>query len=136
MALCGLAFAGANAEGGAGVLTAEELAGLPLGDCELAVLSACETGLGLSRPGQGLASLQHALHVAGTRTSVAALWRVPDAPTRELMRGLYRRVWEERLPKARALWEAKRELRTRRDPGGDPLYTPRDWAGWSLVGQP
>ena len=73
--LCGLAFAGANRGKDAlgrvpGILTAEELAGLDLSECELAVLSACETNVGVRRAGQGIRSLQAALHAAGARLTV------------------------------------------------------------------
>ncbi len=67
--LCGLAFAGANHGANElgkvpGIMTAEELATLDLSNCELAVLSACETNVGIRRAGQGIQSLQAALHTA------------------------------------------------------------------------
>jgi len=54
--LCGLAFAGANGEPDAlgriaGILTAEELGELDLSRCDLAVLSACDTHVGIRRAG-------------------------------------------------------------------------------------
>jgi len=57
--LCGLALAGANRGRDAvgrvlGILTAEELATFDLRNCELAVLSACETNVGIRRAGQGI----------------------------------------------------------------------------------
>jgi len=133
MSLCGLALAGANRGADElghvpGIITAEEIAGLDLSRCELAVLSACETGAGESLPGLGIASLQTALHAAGARCAVTALWKVDDALTRELMVGFYERVWsEDPVPPARALWEAKCAFRR----AGANL---RDWAGWVLTG--
>ena len=60
--LSGLVLAGANrpAQDGKddGILTAMEVAGLDLGQIELATLSACETGLGESAGGEGLLGLQ------------------------------------------------------------------------------
>jgi CHAT domain-containing protein len=134
MALCGLALAGANRGADskgrvAGILTAEELAGLDLRACELAVLSACETNVGIRRAGLGIASLQAALHAAGARTAITSLWKVPDEATRELFADFYRRLWVEKKPAARALWEAKKALRAR----GAPT---RDWAAWVLTGDP
>jgi len=131
---CGLALAGANRGRDAlgrvpGIVTAEELAGLDLSGCELAVLSACETHVGLASAGLGIESLQAALHAAGVRTAVTSLWTVDDARTRELMEAFYARLWEQGLPKAEALWRAKRDLRDR----GAPV---RDWAGWVLSGDP
>ncbi len=141
MLLCGLAFAGANLpedELGRvpGIVTAEELSELDLTGCELAVLSACDTNVGERRAGQGVASLQKALQMAGARSVITSLWKVPDEATRELMTDFYRRIWVERKPKAQALWEAKRKLREALDERGNPRYTARDWAAWVLTGEP
>ena len=141
MVLCGLALSGANSardECGRlrGVITAEELSTLDLGQCELAVLSACDTHVGVRRAGQGLASLQKALHMAGARSVITSLWKVPDAATRELMVDFYRRIWIEKKPKSLALWEAKKTLRAARDEHGQPRYSVRDWGAWVLTGVP
>src|SRR5262249_37841604 len=74
----GLVLAGANlpprdGEFG-GILTAEALAGLSLDGLELAVLSACQTGLGEAQAGEGVFGLQRAFHLAGARNVVASLW--------------------------------------------------------------
>ncbi len=134
MTLCGLALAGAN--GGRdslgrvpGILTAEELCSLDLSQCELAVLSACETNVGIRRAGQGVQSLQAALHAAGARTAITSLWKVDDARTRRLMVLFYTYLWVEELPKAEALWKAKCDLRAE----GAAV---RDWAAWVLSGDP
>lgn len=133
MLLCGLALAGANSAADAtgrrvGVVTAEELSTLDLGDCDLAVLSACETSVGL-RHGQAIHSLQTALFAAGVRTSLTSLWRVPDRETRELMETFYRGLWQDGLGKADALWNAKMRLRAAGAPSAH-------WAGWVLAGEP
>ena len=133
MLLSGLALAGANVDSDAlgratGVLTAEELAELDLSRCELAVLSACNTNVGLRRAGQGVASLQQALHTAGARSVIASLWEVDSGATLLLMEEFYRRHWIEGQSKADALWEAKRFLQEER-------YAARDWAGWVLSGE-
>ncbi|MEZ5980591.1 MAG: CHAT domain-containing tetratricopeptide repeat protein, partial [Planctomycetota bacterium] len=126
--LCGLALAGANG-GAEGTLTAEELGSLDLTSCELAVLSACETNVGIRRAGQGIQSLQTALHAAGARTAICSLWKVDDAATRRLFEIFYTKLWKEHLGKADALWAAKMALRAE----GHPV---RDWAGWVLTGAP
>ena len=131
--LCGLALAGANAPRNAlgrvpGWITAEEIAALDLSDCELAVLSACDTNVGLRHAGQGVASLQQALLIAGARSVVSSLWKVPDEATKDLMLDFYRRLWIERKPNSQALWEAKMKLRE----AGHPV---RDWAAWVVTGR-
>ena len=132
--LCGLALAGANHgrdKNGhvPGIITAEELSTLDLSNCELAVLSACETNVGLRRAGQGIQSLQTALHAAGARTAITSLWNVDDAATRRLMELFYTKLWSEKLGKADALWQAKMILHSEG-------HGPRDWAGWVLTGTP
>ena len=112
-----------------GILTAEEFATLDLSNCELAVLSACETNVGIRRAGQGIQSLQTALHAAGARAAITSLWKVDDAATRRLFELFYTKLWKERLGKADALWQAKMALRRE----GRPT---RDWAGWVLTGGP
>ena len=134
MTLCGLAFAGANRGRDSlarvpGILTAEELAGIDLSACQLAVLSACETNVGIRRAGQGVQSLQAALHTAGARTAITSLWRVDDAMTRRLMELFYKNLWANEQPMADALWKAKCDLQLE----GAPV---RDWAGWVLSGDP
>ena len=134
MTLCGLALAGANRGRDSlgrvpGILTAEELCSLDLSRCELAVLSACETNVGIRRAGQGIQSLQSALYAAGARTSITSLWNVDDAATRRLMEVFYTNLWIENLPKAEALWQAKQALR-------DEGHPPAHWAGWVLTGDP
>ncbi|MCE9592956.1 MAG: CHAT domain-containing protein [Planctomycetes bacterium] len=141
MLLCGLALAGANLPenelGRApGLITADEIAALDLTNCELAVLSACDTNVGERRAGQGVASLQKALQMAGARSVITSLWKVPDEATKDLMLDFYRRLWVEKKPKWQALWEAKQKLRDAKGPDGKPMYTTRDWAAWVLTGDP
>ncbi len=76
-----------------GFLTAEEVVGIDLTRNELVVLSACETGAGKVRGGEGVFSLQRAFHVAGSRAVVASLWAVDDRATQALMGRFYRNLW-------------------------------------------
>src|SRR5262249_20171066 len=83
----GLALAGANwmskkfippPEAEDGILTAEDVAGLDLVATELAVLSACDTGLGQVHVGEGVFGMRRAFVLAGARTLVMSLWKVSD----------------------------------------------------------
>jgi len=91
----GLALAGANRRAAAppgsedGILTAAEIAALDLQGVEWAVLSACNTGLGEVRVGEGVLGLCRAFQVAGARSVIMSLWPVADEPTRAWMRALY-----------------------------------------------
>ncbi len=138
--LSGLAFAGANtapAEGeDDGILTALEAETLNLGGVELAVLSACETGLGeeTSAGGEGLLGLQRAFQIAGAQSVISSLWRVPDRETNLLMQRFYENLWLKQMSKAEALREAQIWLLK----GGDEFdredVSPAEWAAFVLSG--
>lgn len=137
--LSGLALAGANrrqeidpaAETEDGILTAEEVAALDLSGVEWAVLSACETGVGTVRSGEGVLGLRRAFESAGARTLIMTLWSVDDA-AREWMRLLF----EGRaggLPTDEAVHRAGRTMiRARREAGRSthPFY----WGAFVAAG--
>jgi len=88
----GLALAGANLHGengDNGVLTAKEAAGLNLWGTKLVVLSACDTGVGEVKNGDGVYGLRRALVLSGSETQVMSLWPVSDIGTRDLMIAYY-----------------------------------------------
>ncbi len=136
--LCGLALAGANRRDTAGpdqedgILTAEEIAALDLTGVEWAVLSACGTGLGQIRAGEGVFGLRRAFEMAGVRTLILSLWPVDDEITLEWMRSLYenrlagRSTVESVRRASLALLERRRALGLSTHPG----Y----WAGFVATG--
>lgn len=137
--LSGLALAGANRRSSAGadeddgILTAEEVAGLDLTGLDWAVLSACNTGLGVVRVGEGVLGLRRAFQMAGARTVIMSVWSVEDQSTRQWMRALYRGRFERGLDTADAVHQAALStLRARRSAtgSGHPFY----WAGFVAAG--
>ena len=137
--LSGLVLAGANHRAAAGpeeddgILTAEEVASLNLEGVEWAVLSACNTGLGQLRAGEGVFGLRRAFQVAGARTVIMSLWSVEDNATRLWMRALYEGRLKKNLNTADAMREASLSvLRARRASGQstDPFF----WAAFVAAG--
>lgn len=92
----GIALAGANERKndgtGDGILTALEASGLNLWGTKLVVLSACDTGLGEVKNGEGVYGLRRAFTLAGTESLVMSLWAVSDYATRELMIDYYKNL--------------------------------------------
>jgi len=139
----GLALAGVNAffQGkvpvtGAedGLLTALDVTGMDLIGTDLVVLSACETGLGEALPGEGVYGLRRAFTLAGARTLILSLWKVPDKETKDLMVNVYTKLLHG-TPKAQALREAQREMLAARRAAGQadsPFY----WGAFVCVGDP
>jgi CHAT domain-containing protein len=135
----GLALAGANSRTRAkadeedGILTAEEVASMNLEGVEWAVLSACDTGLGQIKAGEGVFGLRRAFQIAGARTVIMSLWSVEDRPTSEWMLALY----QARLTGNRSTADAVRDaslsmVRQRRAKGlsTHPFY----WAAFVAAG--
>jgi CHAT domain-containing protein len=116
-----------------GYLTAKEAARLNLDGTKLVVLSACETGLGLQRTGEGLFGLRRALTVAGARGTLLSLWKVPDAATEIFMSRFYDLLGQG-IPPAEAVRRVQAEFRSKPRINGwsDPFY----WAAWQYNGLP
>jgi CHAT domain-containing protein len=143
--LSGLVFAGVNRpdrQPEETMLTALEAAELQLDNVELITLSACDTGRGRVAGGEGVLGLQRAFQIAGARSVLASLWKMPDRETHELMREFYRRVWsKDPISKAEALRQAQlwmlenskpRGTLERPTPQGPP--SPYYWAAFVLSG--
>jgi CHAT domain-containing protein/tetratricopeptide (TPR) repeat protein len=139
LVLAGLALAGANRRADAGpeeedgILTAEEVAALDLSDVEWAVLSACDTGVGEVKVGEGVFGLRRAFQLAGTGTVIMSLWPVDDEATRQWMHALYEGRLVNRLTTAEAVREAS--LKVLRDRRTKHLATsPSYWGAYVAAG--
>ena len=109
-----------------GELTAREILQTQGRSLELVTLSACETGVFHSEVSEDPMGLARALLFAGASSILVSLWKVPDDPTRQLMRRFYDAL-QRGLPKAIALQQAALAMRH----ADDRLDR---WAGFSLIG--
>lgn len=135
----GLVFAGANQPdldpNDDGYLTAAEAVNLKLKGTELVVLSACSTGQGEVRTGEGVYGLQRSLTVAGARSTLLSLWKVDDAATAEFMGRFYQRL-KAGEGRSDALAAVQEEFRSGevQSTNGINWKEPYYWAAWQLVG--
>ena len=125
----GLVFAGGKHGEPSTILTAQQIASLDLSGADWAVLSACNTGNGELRDGEGVLSLQRAFRVAGVRSVVMTLWPVDDEITREFMHDLYSERLGRHASTANALWNSARKLLLTRRAAGKSTH-PWYWAGF------
>jgi CHAT domain-containing protein len=91
----GLALAGANVRKSGtedGILTGLEATGMNLWGTKLVVLSACDTGMGEVKTGEGVYGLRRAFALAGAESLVMSLWPASDYTTRKLMARYYQNL--------------------------------------------
>lgn len=125
----GLLLAGVtkkNTSGEDGILTAYEASTLDLSQTNLVVLSACETGLGKIKNGEGVYGLQRAFEVAGVKYILMSLWKVDDQATKDLMTTFY-----EHLLKTKDVHNSFKEAQLKiRQQYKNPSY----WGAFKLIG--
>ncbi len=137
--ISGLALAGANRREEAGpdeddgILTAEEIVTFELTGVRWAILSACETGVGTIRAGEGILGLRRAFRIAGARTLVMSLWAVDDQATREWMKTLYESLFLSGLNTMESMRAANLSVLGRLQRQGKSVH-PFYWAGFIAAG--
>jgi CHAT domain-containing protein len=127
----GIVFAGANRDRKYpavsptdGIALGAEIAKQPFDNCELVVLSACETGLGEVKGKEGVFGLQKAFKQSGVNKIIASLWQVPDKQTAELFTLFYKNLFILESA-SQALQTAQSAMRKK--------YAPYYWAGFILL---
>jgi CHAT domain-containing protein len=130
----GLVFAGANRPDANpsddGYLTAAEATAMDLEGTELVTLSACETGLGGVRSGEGVYGLQRSLAVAGARSTLLSLWKVDDGMTATFMERYYIKL-KAGQGRADALRDTQAEFRNNKNSTYNDI---RVWGAFQLSG--
>jgi CHAT domain-containing protein len=127
-----LALAGANQRKSGnedGILTAYEAAALDLWGTKLVTLSACETGIGEIKNGEGVFGLRRALVLAGAETQLTSLWKVNDLVTSKLMKRYYAKL-AAGAGRAEALRHVQLEM-LKSKANQSPYY----WAGFITIGE-
>jgi CHAT domain-containing protein/Tfp pilus assembly protein PilF len=115
-----------------GLVTAEEVVTLDLEGTKLVTLSACESGVGEVKRGEGVMGLRRAFIMAGTEGLLMTLWNVPDVSTRDLMVKFYERYLEtgdgpESLAEAQRVIIAERRAKSG---AAHPFY----WGAFVITG--
>jgi CHAT domain-containing protein len=136
MVRCGIALAGANhameitnALAEDGLLTGLDASLLNLEGTELVILSACDSGTGDVKIGEGVMSLRRAFLIAGAQTVLASHWEISDKGTSQLMTEFMRR-WQAGEPRITAWREAQLSLLRSKD-----FANPYFWAAFTLTGR-
>jgi hypothetical protein len=109
-----------------GVLTSYEALNLKLDKVELVVLSACETGVGEVKNGEGVYGLQRSFLIAGADNVIMSLYKVPDVVTMELML-LFYDYWLKSNDKHDAFIKAKMDIRKK-------YKSPYYWGAFVMIG--
>lgn len=106
-------------------LLAPEIARLNL-KADLAVLSACDTGLGKLVGGEGINGLNSAFLVAGAKATLLSLWPVNDASTAITMENVFKLIIKDNYKPNQAVNTVKRAMATGQ--AGEKLTHPKYWA--------
>ncbi len=118
-----------------GVVTAEKILGLKLMNTDMVVLSACNTGVGEVKTGEGVFGLRRVFSQAGAKSLVMSMWSVPDRETRELMVAFYTQILSGTMNRCQALRQAALgELEVAKTRYGFP--NPLFWGSFIFLGEP
>lgn len=124
-----LAFSAPKGEADNELLYVRDLYSLTL-NADMVVLSACETGIGELKKGEGIISLANGFSYAGAKSIITTLWSVNDAQTKDIIVRFYNYL-DQGLAKDKALQEAKLDyIKESKNAQAHPFY----WAGYIPMG--
>lgn len=124
----GIVLAGVNPNAeNDGLLTAYELSSMDFSKAQLIAFSACETGLGEVKNGEGVYGLQRAAILAGAKSVLMSLWTVDDQATKDLMVAFYSQ-WMKTKNKREALRQAQLQMLAKYK---HPYY----WGAFVMIGE-
>jgi CHAT domain-containing protein len=118
-----------------GIVTSEEILGMNLRGTEMVVLSACDTGLGEVKNGEGVFGLRRAFTQAGAKSLVMSMWKVPDKETKELMVNFYNNIYKKGMNRSQALRQAtlkQMQITKDRYKNKNPYF----WGAFVFMGEP
>jgi CHAT domain-containing protein/uncharacterized protein HemY len=118
-----------------GVVTAEKILSLKLKGTDMVVLSACNTGVGEVKRGEGVFGLRRAFTQAGAKSLVMSMWSVPDKETTELMVEFYKNILSDKMNRCLALRQAAlKEMKIVKERYGhaNPFF----WGAFVFMGEP
>ena len=108
-----------------GFISAKDITKMNLSKVNLVVLSACETGLGDIRVGEGVFGLARGFKNAGVDSVLVSLWEIPDKETAEFFKYFYKFLVEDKLSINRAFTETQMLMSEK--------YDPYYWASFILL---
>lgn len=110
-----------------GILTMSEIYNFEL-DSDLAVLSACDTGLGEMIRGEGIAGLTRSFMYSGAQSVLVTLWQIPDLSTARFMVNFYQNLFNKNMDKSVALATSQKFMKN--SGYAHPIY----WAPFEIYG--
>jgi CHAT domain-containing protein len=115
-------------------VTLREVKEWQLGNVDLVVLSACQTGLGGLGSGVEILGLGYQFQIAGSKSAIATLWEIDDGGTQVLMDKFYPAL-KQGTSTAEALHQAQLKLINGKPANGQPdTSQPYYWSAFILIG--
>jgi len=98
-------------------------------NADMVVLSACESGIGELKKGEGIISLARGFSYAGAKSVITSLWRIDDKKTKEIISDFYNYL-KKGQAKGTALRNAKLDFINKNSHNAHPFY----WAAFIPLG--